>query len=86
MSTNLWDFINFMLTEFITSLIIGYSRQHNDKNKSIDRTTYESADFNKNFNNHNENVRRGEEQNLAFINDLNDPLLDKLEKSLSKEF
>jgi len=77
-----------MSSEFITSLIIGYSRHQTDKNKSIDKTNYESIEFNKNFNNYNEKNRQddGDDKKLAFINDLNDPLLDKIEKSFSKEY
>jgi hypothetical protein len=77
-----------MSSEFVTSLIIGYSRHQIDKNKSMDKTNYESIEFNKNFNNHNEKNRYddGDDKKLAFINDLNDPLLDKIEKSLSKEY
>ena len=74
-----------MLTEFITSLIIGYSRQNPDKNKSLNKNGFESAEFNKNLHFVPANSKRETDRNYVFINDLSDPLLDRMEKSLSAE-
>jgi hypothetical protein len=66
------------------SLIIGYTRQRDDKSKNTDKFNLDSFDFNKNYQNYTGIIRNDKdkerEKELAFPNDLNDPLLDKFDK------
>jgi hypothetical protein len=73
---NMYDFFSFLFFEFILSLIIGYTRQTDDKNRHNEKFDLDSFDFNKNY----ENLVVNPEKNPIFSNDLKDPLLDKFEK------
>jgi hypothetical protein len=73
---NMYDFLSFFFFELILSLIIGYTRQRDDKNRFNEKFDLDSFDFNKNY----ENLAINPEKNPVLSNDLKDPLLDKYEK------
>jgi hypothetical protein len=77
---NTWDCAIFLLTEFIISLILGYTRQRDDKFKNGDRYNMETFDFNKNFQNAAGILRGDIDRNNPFMNELYDPLLEKMER------
>jgi hypothetical protein len=83
---NLFDFFNFLLSELFVSLILGYTRIKDDKFKNnTDKYNLDSFDFNKNYQNFSGLINRENDRNNSnlqnpFAQDLNDPLLDKLDK------
>lgn len=82
MDINAWDFINFLVSEFFLSLIIGYTRYKEERARTSDKFNLDSFDFNKNYQNLSELVRGDldKDRDNPFAQDLNDPLLDKLDK------
>lgn len=78
MDANLFDFCTFLFNEFMCSLIIGYTRQREDKLRNSDQFNLDSFDFNKNYQNFSGLLKGDLERELG--NDLNDPLLDKIDK------
>lgn len=68
---NLWDFITFLFNELLTSLLIGYTRQKDEK-VNFDKM-YGDYDFNKNY-------HKGLEINNEIKDEfqmLQEPLIDK---------
>ncbi len=49
----------------------------------MDKSNFESFEFNKNINNPTLTAKRDVDKNYVFINELSDPLLDNIERSLS---
>ena len=83
MDENIWDLLNFLFSEFIVSLVIGYTRNKDDRVDS-DKFNLDSFDFNKNYQNYTGMMKEGnvgkKEGDNIFNQDLNDPLLDKVDK------
>jgi len=85
MEVNLWDFLNFLFSELIVSLVISYTRKKEDRVENLDKFNLDSFDFNKNYQKYSELIRRPQEMERKeddnlFFQDFNDPLLDKIDK------
>lgn len=76
MDANLWDFFSFLLCELLTSLVIGYTRQTDDRVRIADKYNLETYDFNKNFNNVFDYPEEQKDDFQAFEK-LKEPLMDK---------
>ena len=92
LNVNVWDFLVFLMTELICSLVIGFSKKHKKKNTLVNEI--EKYEFNEactykgsgNFNigvdkentlNHNNSLNNNNKDMHFF--DLEDPLLEKFE-------
>jgi hypothetical protein len=77
---NIWDALTFFCNELIPSLIIGYTRQRDEKFKNLEKFNLESYDFNKNYDkeiNFSNLLRGADRERDNLLQELKDPLLDK---------
>lgn len=70
LNINIWDFTNYFLNEFLTSIVIGYSRKKTeDPTKKIENFNLKSFNFNENNANfdYNEEQKLNDELNKQFF-------------------
>jgi hypothetical protein len=78
---NLWDFFNFILTELLSSLIVGYTNKKEDKAKIENTYMLESYGFYKNSKIEFLSSENTDKKNSMYNNDeLKVSLLDKVNK------